>query len=144
MFDYERGGYYAEAVGRYLALFGRERVLVLLFEELTRDMDAARAKLEAFLGVPLPEGALPRMNAGGRVRSPLIAAVLGSARLKGALRAVMPMGFRTRIGERVRGAVAMEKPVLDPQKMAELRRRYSADRAALEALLGRPTGWPAA
>ena len=38
MFDYEGGGYYAAAVARYLERFGPDRVLVLLFEELTADM----------------------------------------------------------------------------------------------------------
>ena len=42
MFDYEAGGRYAEAVERYLRLFGRERVMVLLFEEMFGKDTAAR------------------------------------------------------------------------------------------------------
>ena len=56
MFDYEAGGRYAEAVERYLARFGRERVMVLLFEELFGDDPAARHRLEAFLGIRFPQG----------------------------------------------------------------------------------------
>jgi hypothetical protein len=144
MWDYERGGYYAEAVGRFLDLFGRERVLVLLFEEMLKDWPAARARLEGFIGTDLPEGGLPRMNVGGRIRSPLAAKVLGAEWLKAPLRAVMPLGLRTRLSERVRGAVAAEKPVLDPAMRTALRRRYAVDVARLEGLLGRKTGWPAA
>jgi hypothetical protein len=144
MFDYEGGGTYAAAVARYLELFGPDRVLVVLFEEMTRDMGPVRARLEDFLGVALPASDLPQTNAGGRARSPLVAALLGNERLKGALRKALPLGLRTRLAMRVRGAVTFEKPELGPETRASLRRRYAADVAELEALLGRPTGWPEA
>ena len=142
MFDYASGGSYAAGVARYLDLFGAERVLVLLFEELTGDMDAARARLEAFLGTELPGGPLPRVNAGGRVKSPVVAALLGNERLKSWVRAAMPLGLRTRLAERLRSGVAVDRPELDPEMRATLRRRFAADVAELEGLIGRPTGWP--
>ena len=144
MFDYEGGGRYAAAVARWLERFGPERVLVLLFEELTADMDAARARLEAFLGTALPALELPRINAGGRVRSPLAAALLGNERLKGALRSALPLGLRTRLSEGLRSRVATERPELAPETRAMLRRRYAGDAAELARLIGRPTGWPSA
>ena len=58
MFDYEAGGRYAEAVERYFAAFGRDRVHVVLFEELTAGQGLGA--LEAFLGVPLPKTLPPR------------------------------------------------------------------------------------
>lgn len=143
MFDYEAGGFYADAVHRYLELFGRERVLVLLFEEMLRDWPATKARLEAFIGADLPEGGLPRMNAGGRPRSGLAARLIGAEALKAPLRVVLPLGLRTRLSERVRGAVAIEKPELDPEMRGRLRRRYAGDAARLAALIGRETGWPA-
>lgn len=142
MFDYEAGGRYAEAVERYLGLFGRERVMVALFEELVADDPATRARLEAFLRIRLPAGPPPRMNMGGKVKSPVMAALLGSDRLRGALRRLLPLGLRTRIGQQVRGSVAVEKPELDAATAAMLRPRYAGDVARLEALIGRPTGWP--
>lgn len=144
MFDYEAGGYYACAVARYLETFGRDRVLVLLFEELVGDWEAARARLARFLGTDLPPGPLPQMNSGGRVRSPLAQALLGNAALRGAAQKLLPLGLRTALSQRLRGAVAVDRPVLDPAMRAELGARYAADVAALEALIGRPTGWRAA
>ncbi len=144
MFDYEAGGRYAAGVARYLDLFGPERVLVLLFEEMTGDMDTVRAALEVFLGAPLPPGPLPRMNAGGRIRSPILAALLGNERLKAGLRAVLPLGLRTRISDGVRRGAAVEKPELSPEMRSKLRRHYAADVAEVERLIGRATGWPAA
>jgi sulfotransferase family protein len=144
MFDYEAGGRYAAAVERYLALFGRERVMVALFEELVADDPALRCRLEAFLGIRFAEGPPPRMNVGGRIRSPLLAALIENAGLRGGLKRLLPLGLRTRVGQAVRGAVAVEKPVLDPATAASLRARYAGDVARLEALIGRRTGWPAA
>jgi hypothetical protein len=144
MFDYEAGGRYAEAVERYLGLFGRERVMVLLFEEMFGDDPAGRRRLEAFLGIRFAEGPPPRMNVGGRVKSPVMAALLGNDRLRGGLKRLLPLGARTRIGQRVRGAIATERPELAPATAAALRARYAGDVARLEALIGRSTGWPAA
>lgn len=144
MYDYQSGGFYADAVRRYFDLFGRERVLVLLFEELTGDMDAARGRLETFLGVTLPDGDLPRMNAGGRIRSPVLGRILRSERLKAGLRAVLPLGLRTRIAGQVQSAVTTEKPRMSEEMRRAVRSRFAADTAELERLLGRFTGWPSA
>jgi hypothetical protein len=84
------------------------------------------------------------MNIGGKVRSPVMAAVLGSEALRGALKRLLPLEARTRIGQLVRGSVPVEKPELAPETAAALRRRYAGDVLRLEALIGRPTGWPAA
>lgn len=144
MFDYDTGGLYAAAVGRYLDLFGPGRVLVLLFEDMIRDWPGTRARLAAFLAAPLPEIPLPKMNIGGKVRSPVMAALMANRALRGALRAVAPIGLRTKLSERVSAAVATEKPALDPATRARLDARFGPDARALEIRLGRPTGWAAA
>jgi len=142
MFDYAGGGFYAEAVGRWLDRFG-ERVLVMLFEELTGDPDAALARLAGFLGAALPPRPLPRLNIGGRPRSRLAAAVLGSGALRAGARALLPLGLRTRLAEGLGRRLTPERPVLAPETAARLRARFAPDVAALEARLGRATGWPA-
>lgn len=142
MFDYEAGGYYAEAVARYLELFGRDRVMVVLFEELVGPDDEPRRRLAGFLGVEFPDGPLPRVNIGGRVRSPALAALLESRALRAARR-FLPLGLRTRVSRSVLSSVTIEKPALDPAMRTALRRRYAGDVARLEALIGRATGWPA-
>ena len=50
--------------------------MVLLFDEMFGDDPAGRRRLEAFLGVRFAEGPPPRMNVGGKVRSPVMAALL--------------------------------------------------------------------
>jgi hypothetical protein len=118
--------------------------MVALFEELVADDPALRGRLEAFLGIRFAEGPPPRMNVGGRVKSPLMAALMENPALRGGLKRLLPLGLRTRVGQAVRGAVPVEKPALDPATAASLRARYAGDVARLEALIGRPTGWPAA
>lgn len=44
-------GHYAEAIERFQALFGAERMKVLFFEDLARDPDAVTAEVVAFLGL---------------------------------------------------------------------------------------------
>lgn len=141
MFDYEGGGIYAEHVARYLDLFGPDRVRVVLFEDMVRDMAPVRAGLEAFLGVGLPATGLPQTNVGGRPKSPLVAALLGNERLKATLRRTLPLGLRTRIASRVRQTMTLDKPELGTETRAALRHRYAADVAELETMLGRATGW---
>jgi hypothetical protein len=48
---YVENGLYAEKVERYLARFGRERVLVLLHDELSADPGGCLERIYAFLGV---------------------------------------------------------------------------------------------
>ncbi len=145
MFDYKAGGFYAEAVARYLDLFGREQVMVLLFEEMFGAEDAARRRLEAFLGIEFAKGPPPRMNVSGKVTSPLWAALLNNRPLRDGLKRLLPvpLAWRTRLGEAVRGSVTAEKPELDAATAAAVRRRYAQDVARLEALIGRKTRWPA-
>jgi hypothetical protein len=143
MFDYAGGGFYAEVVARWFDRFG-DRVLVLLFEELTGDPEAALGRLGDFLGAALPAGPLPQLNVGGRPRSLLAGAVLGSETLRGAARAMLPLGLRTRLAGGIGRRLAAERPVLAPETRAMLRARFAPDVTALVARLGRPTGWPAA
>ena len=146
MFDYEAGGRYTEAVERYFSLFGRNRVKVMFFEETFGAGDtgeAARRTLEGFLGINFPKGPPPKMNVGGKVRSPVLAAVLDNDALRNRVKRLFPLPLRTRIGQTIRSSVPTEKPALDPKTAAALRQRYREDTARLEALLGRETGWPA-
>ena len=141
MFDYEAGGRYAEAVARYLATFGRDRVHVVLFEELV-NAPAAIAGLEAFLGVPLPPG-LPHSNVGGRLRSPLLAALPAAppcGRCAAPCRRRCGCGSARRCG----GGRGWRSPSWRRPPPRSRRRRFAPDVVELERLLGRPTGWPAA
>ena len=73
-----------------------------------------------------------------------MAALINNAKLRGRLKRFIPLKQRTRLGQLVRNSVATERPELDQDTAVALRRHYAGDVARLEALIGRPTGWPAA
>lgn len=143
MFDYDIGGYYYSFVKKYIELFGEDRVIVILFEELMGHTDDVKRALSAFLGVRLANDPLVHANIGGRLRNPMLAAFLGSKRMARLRRAVIPPALRGKIAAAVRTRSDIEKPILAPELASRLRRRYAGDVEALENLLGRKTGWPA-
>jgi hypothetical protein len=50
----------------------------------------------------LPRGLLPHSNAGGRLNSPLITAVLANRTLRAARRAMLPPALRLKLGQALR------------------------------------------
>lgn len=145
MFDYEAGGYYAEAVERYLDLFDRDRVRIEIFEQLFGPDPAPRRELAAFLGTRFPDGLPPKINAGGRARKgSLVGRLLGDegAWLRNRIKPFVPLPVRTRLSQSLRSAVETEKPVMDPAMRAMLQQKYAPDVRRLEEIIGRPTGWP--
>ena len=77
---YRRRGAYAEQIERYLALFPRERLLILGTGELARDPSAAMARAHAHLGLPpAPIDAGAVRNRGG-AREPAPPALLAELR----------------------------------------------------------------
>jgi hypothetical protein len=115
----------------------------MLFEEMFGADDTARLALARAPGGRCAEGPPPRMNVGGRGRSRFWAAVLDNDALRHRVKRLFPLPLRTRIGQAIRTSLPTEKPALDPAPADALRRRYRDDTARLEALIGRPTGWPA-
>lgn len=143
MFDYEGGGYYTAAVARYFNIFGRDRVQVVLFEEMFGVNDTARLQLERFLGVDFPKGTPPKVNVSGRITSRFWGPLLDSGVLRRPARQFLPLWLRSNLSQFIRSSVKTEKPALDPVTRTMLRRRYAEEVADLEDLLGRKTGWPA-
>lgn len=145
MFDYEAGGYYADAVQHYFDVFGRDRVRVEIFEHLLGADPGPRRALGAFLGARFDDGPPPRMNVGGRAKEgSLIGALVDNAALRARVKGYLPLALRSRLGEKIRAAVKTEKPVIAPEMREALRRLYADDAHRLEAIIGRPTGWPTA
>lgn len=113
---YARGGYYHRQLEPYVRFFGRERVHVMLVEDLVRQPELVMPALCSFVGVAPPESARAAVAldpVAGRAQTWL-------GRLTGAL-----------LGHRV--AVADRSSVTARAILAE---RYAPDIARLEALLG--------
>jgi hypothetical protein len=139
---------YVEQLRRYHELFGRERVLVLIYEEFRRENEATVRSVLRFLGVddraPVE---VTKANPTVRMRSQqlddLVHAVsVGRGPLSKAAKATVKSLTPERVRRRAlrltqRRVVHGAPPADDEQLMIELRRRFRPEVAALSDYLGR-------
>lgn len=138
---------FASQLRRYFAVFGRERVRVVLTEDLAANpAEVYRDTLE-FLEVDAthrrPQFA--RVNGAKKVRSRMLRAVLNDPAVRGALLRLRPLLpspiFYTfhrieRLLDRVNSSPA-NPPPLEPELGSELRRDFAAEVEELGELIGR-------
>jgi len=128
---YTEGACYAEKVARYLAVFGRENVHCVLFDDLVRDTAAAYRQTLEFLGLDpeFPAEFDPR-KANERIR------MMGILQLRRA-----PQQIRERMQfEAMKVHEETGRRSLPPEVTARLRERFAGDVAALGDILGRDLG----
>lgn len=134
---------YCESLSRYLARFGRERIAIILFDDLVKDAPGTMRSLFAFLGVD-PDVAVAtrvRHNEGRMPRSQLLnRLILGSM---GWARNILPHALRNKgLAGRLR-LWNLRPPDPMPAKMRrELLASFESDIRATSALIGRDlTHW---
>ena len=147
---YKWAARYTEHVARYLDHFGRDRVRVMLLEELSAEPERLYGETLEFLGVDTSfRPAFEVVNANRVVRATLPMRILRSPRLILAARRLVPRKLRPRAG-RLAGAVldaGLRESVRTPMDPA-LRRRLIGEMrpevALLSELLGRDLArsWP--
>jgi hypothetical protein len=139
---------YVEQLRRYHELFGRERVLVLIYEEFRRENEATVRNVLRFLGVddraPVE---VTKANPTVRMRSQqlddLVHAVsVGRGPVSRAAKATVKSLTPERVRRRAlrltqRRVVHGAPPADDAELMVELRRRFKPEVAALSDYLGR-------
>lgn len=142
---------YAEQVERYLETFGRPRVHIILFDDFAAQTAVAFRGLLDFLDVPWqePQDLSPVLR-NRRLRWPWLKGVERryEAPLRRLARRWLPQEERRRRwGKRLLGGLRrvnsrqVERPSLEAELEARLRREMAPDIRRLEALLGRSTGW---
>jgi len=130
---YLDSGYYAEQLERYLALFPREQLLVIWFEELVAEPRRILADTCSFLGIdPVPVAGMDfaARNSSGRLRWRRARDKI-LARLATQLR-TEPLSVLTRAGRKK----LFERPPLEPDMRAWLQQHYQPHNARLRKLLG--------
>jgi hypothetical protein len=139
---------YVEQLRRYHERFGRERVLVLIYDDFRNDNPGTVREVLRFLDVP-GDGPIEigRANPSVRIRSQrldqaLNAVSMGSGpaagALKSAVKALVPQALRRGALQAVRQRLVhaeVEPP--DPVLMGEIRRKYKAEVDALAEYLDR-------
>jgi hypothetical protein len=139
---------YVEQLRRYHELFGRERVLVLIYDDFRADNAATVRRVLRFLDVddtaPIePVEANPTVHPRSQRLHELLHAVsVGhgplSRAVKGSVKALTPTGLRRSVRDAAqRRIVFATPPPPDAQLMAELRHRFKGEVVALSEYLGR-------
>jgi Sulfotransferase family len=133
-------GCYADQVGRYLDIFGRDRVKLVLFDHLKRDPSGELRKVVQFLG--LDPALISRIDA-ARVRNPYRASrgrwaeILAGNKLSRMLgETIVPRKLGSFIYERFLLKRA-EKPPIDPRARDLLLEIYQPEIDRLERVVGR-------
>lgn len=146
-FWYRDVGRYSEQVERYFDAFGRDQVLVLLFEEFRADPARAYRAVLEFLGVdPEFEPDFRVVNAGLARRSWRLQQLLLSPHVVRAARFAVPVRLRPAVGrtwDRINSRGERPAP-LDPAVARRLREELQPDVDRLATLLGRDLSsiWP--
>lgn len=133
-------GLYASQVRRYLEVFDRDRIEILLFDEIIHRPREVLDRLAGFLDVDAE--AMARVDVERKAstyvepRNTLFEEIRGSDRLKRVARAVLPERVRSFIGDRVLVREA-DKPPMDPKIRSFLETVYAPDVRRLERILDR-------
>ena len=133
-----RLGRYGEALDRWLEVVPRERMLLLLHDDLRTDADGVVRRVYDFLGVD-PSVRPPvetRYSMTGLPKNALVRRVFRSRGLKKTVRALLPRRIVGSLGEKVR-TKAFERPTVSPALRAELADYYRDDIARASEIVGR-------
>jgi len=128
---------YAEKLGRYFALFPRERIRIILLDDLEAKPEAVMRDLFAFLGVdPSYRPDLSKIsNPGGEPRIKLLHDMLAHPGLRAFGRKFLPDGAVERLKD-IRGRNLKKQPMSAADRNAALD-VFRADILATQELIGR-------
>lgn len=128
---------YAEQLSRYIDIFGNEKVLTLLYDDLKSDTRGSYARVLKFLGVD--ESFQPEFytyNKKTKPRSVLLERMINSeSRLRRVLPRQLYEGLEWRLNRW--NQVPILRPKMHHEVRSRLQRNYQADVRDLEKLIGR-------
>jgi Sulfotransferase domain len=143
-FLYVETGRYAEQVHRYLDVFGRDRLQIHLFEDLSQDAAEVCRKTFSFLEVDPAQliDTERSYNRSGQVRSRLLAALLGAESIKEPVKQALPAAWRRDLGDTLRELNLKPAPKMNRNTRRQLQDTLREDILRLEDLIGRDlSGW---
>src|SRR5579884_2276528 len=143
MWWYKELSLYSSQVQRYLEVFGRERVKVLLYEEFYTHPEQSLREVFAFLGVreDVPINTSVRYNVSGAPKSrklytPLNHFISNPSPLEKRIKSLVPLHLRRAWASKVIGMLTRSVP-LKPRIHAQLKEQFAEDVTKLEDLLDR-------
>ena len=138
--QYVELGLYASQVESYLRVFGKEQVLVILFEDLVRNTRDVMKTIARFLEIDpsrYPESSFDKVhNPFEKSRGPIARAILRSRPIRVWSKRLVPQSARTAIRDRFL-FIKDRKPRLNDESRRVLEATFEPDVEWLEQLLGR-------
>ncbi len=135
---YREMGCYARYLRRYIEVFGRQRLLLLFYEDLRDHPEALWRRCCNFLGLPIDAAPTAhQQNRAGMPRSRLLHKLMRSESLKSSLRAVLPMPLLAGIKSRLEGINMQRFPPLPPALREQLTIEKIDEIRELEVITGR-------
>lgn len=138
---YRERGRYAEQLERYYALFPREQLLVLPYDDLVTDAAGVMRTICRHLGISdahaLPVSERHNVSAGVPMHGLLHRVLTRDSVVKSALRKVMPPGLQRRIWWSIFRRNLAPLPAFDPALRRQLLEESANDIHKLERLIGR-------
>jgi hypothetical protein len=138
IWHYRRAGLYADQLAAYLEVFGRDRVHLILHEDLERDQRAAFGRLFSDLrvGADAQIDYAVHHNRSGTPRSALLRELLAPGPIKRRMKRVLPARLQ-RTFERFRERSITTAAPMKPETRAALIQFFTDDIGRLESLIGR-------
>lgn len=134
---------YAVQIRPYLELFGRENILLLIFEEYVADQDFTLRRIADFLaisedGFELVDSEAKHQSVGTPyLKYPVIENIVGTPLFQ-TMRSYIPASIRQPVRHRFFSNRLEEKPVFHTRTQEMLRRFLEDDIAAIEQIMERP------
>jgi hypothetical protein len=139
--QYRAAASYSEQVERYFDVFGRSRVLVVLFDDFRADTEAVYRQTLEFLGVRSDfRTTFERINPRSSVRNPRVGQFVKNPPVSARLAArMLPKKLRDRLRAGVRrlNSQVLQAPVIDPALRSRLRDEFAPDVKRLSRLINR-------
>ena len=143
-FDYLGPGFYHDQVKAYLDAFGRERVLVVLYDDFREQPLQIIQQVCRFVGVDasFEPNMSERPNVSGMPKHPRWHRfITGRHSLKALLKPLLPADLRRRMVQNLKRR-NLRKQMMDPALRQALTARYRDDILRLQALIGTDlSGW---
>jgi hypothetical protein len=144
MWRYAESSLFTRRTRRFLQEFGRERVKVVLFDDLVHAPSETLADIFRFLGVDASVRVSHEStyNRSGVPRSRWMANIISKPNLVTSMaRKVLPLALTGRVKDMLQRANTGAKLDLDARARRTLEAYFDADLDELEELLGRPIPW---
>jgi hypothetical protein len=138
LWHYTHMGLYGEQLTAFYDAFGRDRLLVLDYDDFAADEAAVVGRIAAFIGAPAAEtndgDTMGRVNRSGQHKYRLVAATQRAFENHPGAKAMFRRVVPRRVRDRMRNAALADVPMTSSARQ-RLEAFYAADRATLAALV---------